>query len=133
MRSGTDEKDKMDFESTLTNTKKSFKEGGRNDQFGRLTKLQFVSLGQEDIQEVEKEMYREKIYHKFLNNPFDMEKNIIKLVKKSKTNKPKHVAKAQKIIDAMTALSNDSQRLLRYDVRHLFWKILIENYEFTPQ
>lgn len=93
----------------------------------------FVGLEIDDIQELEREIYREKIYNKFLNDPFNMEKNILKLVRKSKTGKPKHVAKAKKIIDAMTAINNDSQRLLRYDVNHLYWRILIENYEFTPQ
>jgi hypothetical protein len=73
------------------------------------------------------------MYNKFLNDPFNMEKNILKLVRKSKTGKPKHVAKAKKIIDAMTAINNDSQRLLRYDVNHLYWRILIENYQFTSQ
>lgn len=92
-----------------------------------------MTLEQEDILEVEKEMYREKMYHKFLNDPFNMEKNILKLAKRAKSKKPKHVQKAEKIIDAMTSLNNDSQRLLRYDVRHLFWKILIENYELTPK
>lgn len=73
------------------------------------------------------------MYNKFLNDPFNMEKNILKLVRKAKTGKPKHVAKAKKIVDAMTAINNDSQRLLRYDVSHLYWRILIENYEFTSQ
>ena len=86
-----------------------------------------------DIKELDKEIYREKMYNKFLNDPFNMEKNILKLVRKSKTKKPKNVAKAKKIIDAMTAINNDSQRLLRYDVINLYWKILIENYEFTSQ
>lgn len=58
--------------------------------------------------EVEKEVYREKIYRKFLNDPFNMEKNILKLVKRAKTKKPKHLQKAEKIIDAMTSIHNDS-------------------------
>lgn len=47
-----------------------------------------------DKEELDKERYREKIYNKFLNDPFNMEKNIMKLVKKAKTGKPKQVAKA---------------------------------------
>lgn len=41
--------------------------------------------------EVEKEMYREKMYHKFLNDPINMEKNLVKLAKRAKSKKPKHV------------------------------------------
>jgi hypothetical protein len=62
-----------------------------------------------------------------------MEKNILKKIKRAKTNKQKHVEKAEKLVDALTTLHNDSQRLLRYDVRNLFWKILLENHDFTEQ
>lgn len=92
-----------------------------------------MTLGQEDIAEAENEMFREKIYHKFLNDPFNMEKHMLKKVRRAKTNKQKHIDKALRLVDALTALHNDSQRLLRYDVRHMFWKILIEGYEFTSK
>lgn len=103
----------------------SFKQDKRQK---RSTNNNFVMLEGFDKEELDKERYREKMYNKFLNDPFNMEKNIMKLVRKSKTGKPKHVAKAKKIIDAMTAINNDSQRLLRYDVAQLYWRILIENY-----
>ena len=72
----------------------------------RLTNNNFLEI--DDRQELEKEIYRDKMYNKFLNDPFNMEKNILKLVRKSRTGKPKHVAKAKKIVDAMTAINNDS-------------------------
>jgi phage-related protein len=61
-----------------------------------------------------------------------MEKDIIKKVKRAnKSKKPKIKDGTKKLVDAITAVHNDPQKMLRYDIRSLFWKILTENYELT--
>ena len=121
----------MEFENSIK--KKKSNKSKKSSQNGASPVSPFVALNKDDILWAEKEMFREKIYSKFLNDPLNMEKNIIKQVKRVKSNKPKHIEKASKLIDGLTALHNDSQRLLRYDVRNLIWRILIENYEFSPK
>ena len=58
-----------------------------------------------------------------------MQKSIVKLVRKSKNAQRKHVEGARKILNAMTALNNDSQYILHKDLKHLYWLVLIEGYE----
>ena len=67
---------------------------GQSSRDSIAVKKSFVALNQEDKLWIDNEMFREKIYSKFLNDPLNMEKNIIKQIKRVKSKKPKHIEKA---------------------------------------
>lgn len=70
--------------------------------------LEFDDDHELEYQMYRQDVYRQKIYDKFTADPLNKTRSILKLVRKSKTGKRVHVEGAKKIIDAMTAINNDS-------------------------